>query len=126
MKKFPITLALIIAGCMALPTLSSAQEAREGGRRGAQNPEAQLKMMKETLTLTDEQTEKVKAALAKNQEKQKALRDNKDLSQEDRRAKMREIYQGMEEDLKPILTPEQMTKWKEEREKRRAERANRQ
>ncbi|MGV3532959.1 MAG: hypothetical protein ACO1QR_11355 [Chthoniobacteraceae bacterium] len=108
---------------MALPTLSSAQE---GGRRGPQNPEAQLKAMKESLTLTDEQAGKVKEVLAKNQEKQKALREDKDLSQEDRRAKMREIYQGMEEQLKPILTPEQMAKYKEQREKRRAERANRQ
>jgi protein CpxP len=123
MKKFPITLALILAGCMALPTLSSAQE---GGRRGPQNAEAQVKALKESLTLTDEQATKIKEVFTKNQEKQKALREDTSLSQEDRRAKMREIFQGTEEQLKPILTAEQMAKYKEQREKRRAERANRQ
>ena len=78
--------------------------------------------MKETLNLSDEQAEKVKAVFAKNQEKLKALREDQSLSQDDRRTKMREIFQGMEEDLKPILTPEQQAKWKEEREKRRAQR----
>jgi Spy/CpxP family protein refolding chaperone len=127
MKKSPITLTLLLAGFIALPTLAFAQDAnREGGRRGPVNPEEQVKAMKENLKLTDEQAEKVKAILTKNQEKQKALREDKALSQDDRRAKMREIYSGMEEELKPILTPEQQTKWKEEREKRRAERAARQ
>ena len=43
----------------------------------------------------------------------------------DRRAKMREIFEKTEEQLKPILTAEQLAKYKEEREKHRAERANR-
>ena len=125
MKKSLIPLTLVVAGLLATPALVSAQDAKpEEGRRGQRTPEEQVKAMKETLKLTDEQVEKVKAVLAKNQEKVKALRDDTALSQEDRRAKMRELYQGMDEELKPILTPEQQTKWKEEREKRRAQRAN--
>jgi protein CpxP len=126
MKKSLIPLTLVVAGLLATPALVSAQDAApEGGRRGQRaTPEEQVKAMKETLKLTDEQVEKVKAVLAKNQEKIKALREDTALSQEDRRAKMRELSQGMDEELKPILTPEQQTKWKEEREKRRAQRAN--
>jgi Spy/CpxP family protein refolding chaperone len=125
MKKSLIPLTLVVASLLAAPALVSAQDAKpEAGRRGPRTPEEQVKAMKETLKLTDEQADKVKAVLAKNQEKVKALRDDTALSQDDRRAKMRELYQGMDEELKPILTPEQQTKWKEEREKRRAQRTN--
>jgi Spy/CpxP family protein refolding chaperone len=120
MKKSLLTLALAVTSFVSLPTLASAQDA---DRRGPRTPEEQLKAMKENLKLSDEQVEKLKPVLAKNQEKVKALREDQSLSQDDRRTKMRELYQGMEEELKPILTPEQQTKWKEEREKRRAQRS---
>jgi Spy/CpxP family protein refolding chaperone len=120
MKKSLIVIALAAAGLLATPAIVSAQA--QGGPRGGRTPEEQVKAMKETLNLSDEQVEKVKAVLTKNQEKLKALREDQSLSQEDRRAKMREVFQGIDEELKPILTPEQQTKWKEEREKRRAQR----
>lgn len=122
MKKLPIVITVAALALVAAPSLVSAQDANQGGRRGQRTPEEQVKAMKETLKLSDEQAEKVKAVFAKNQEKLKALREDQSLSQEDRRTKMRDIFQGIEEELKPILTPEQMTKWKEEREKRRGQR----
>ncbi|MHA3774734.1 hypothetical protein ACXR0O_24695 [Verrucomicrobiota bacterium sgz303538] len=122
MKKLPIVITVAALALVAAPSLVSAQDANQGARRGQRTPEEQVKAMKETLKLSDEQAEKVKAVFAKNQEKMKALREDQSLSQEDRRTKMREMFQSIEEELKPILTPEQMTKWKEEREKRRAQR----
>jgi Spy/CpxP family protein refolding chaperone len=90
--------------------------------RGRQTPEERVKALKESLKLTDEQAEKIKAVLAKNQEKMKALREDTSLSQEDRRAKMRENAEAVDAEIKPILTPEQQAKYKEEQEKRRAAR----
>ncbi len=82
-------------------------------------------MMKEHLGLTDEQAAKIKAILEKNhagnQEKLKAIREDQSLSREDKGKKMREIMEATMEEIKPILTPEQQTKWKEEMEKRRTE-----
>ena len=125
MKQSFIPLIAIAAGILLAPEFASAQDAnREGNRRAPRSPEEQVKAMKETLQLSDEQVDKVKAVLTKNQEKFKALREDQALSQEDRRAKMREAFQAMDEELKPILTPEQQAKWKEEREKRRAQRGN--
>ena len=121
MKK-SIVLTLSLAALFAVPALVSAQEPG----RGARTPEERVKALKESLKLTDEQAEKLKAVFAKNQEKTKAIRENQSLSQEDRRAKMREANDALEAEVKPILTPEQQTKWKEETEKRRAERAKRQ
>ncbi len=121
MKTTHLVSSLALAALLASPIFASAQE--QGERRGSRSPEEQVKAMKESLKITDEQAEKLKPVFAKVQEKQKALRDDTNLSQEDRRSKMREIYAGVGEELKPILTPEQLAKWKEEREKRRAERA---
>ena len=121
MKKPSIIVTIALAGLLAAPATILAQA--EGQQR--RTPEEQVKALKESLKLTDEQAEKIKAIFAKGQEKRRALREDQNLSQEDRRAKMREIQTAQEEEIKPILTPEQQTKWKEELEKRRAERANR-
>jgi len=121
MKKSSLILSLALAGLFATPVLLSAQDQNQP--RGPRSAEEQIKALKESLKLNDEQVEKLKPVFAKLQEKQKALRDDTSVSQEDRRTKMRELYQGLEEELKPILTPEQLAKWKEEREKRRAQRA---
>ena len=88
-----------------------------GGQRGDR-----LAMMKETLGLTPEQVEKIKPLLEKDREKLLALREDTTTSREQKGEKMREILKSSMETIKPILTPEQVEKWKAEMEKRRAER----
>jgi Spy/CpxP family protein refolding chaperone len=124
MKVSPLILSVAIFGLIASPAVVYGQA--ENQRRGARSPEEQIKMLKENLTLTDEQVEKLKPIFAKQQDKSKALRDDQNLSQDDRRAKMREIYQGTQAEVQAILTPEQQTKYKEYQEKRRAERGGNQ
>ena len=121
MKITTTLLTLAFAALLAVPSLQ-AQDAKPGERRGGgrQDPAERLKMMKEGLALTDEQSKKVEAVLAKTQEKSKELRDNKDLAQEDRRAKMGELRKAEAEELKGILTPEQQEKAKKMREERAA------
>ena len=122
MKKTLFVYSLALAGLVIAPTFASAQEER----RGPRTPEERIAALKETLKLTDEQVEKVKPIFAKNQEKSRALREDQNLSREDRRAKMQELNKALEDELKPILTPEQQAKYKEEAEKRRQQRAQRQ
>ena len=43
--------------------------------------------------------------------KLRELRDEKDLSRQDRLAKLKELRQGLDAKVKPILTPEQLEKW---------------
>ena len=121
MKKSLFVYSLALAGLVIAPTVASAQEER----RGPRTPEERIAALKETLKLTDEQVEKVKPIFAKNQEKSRALREDQNLSREDRRAKMQELNKALEDELKPILTPEQQAKYKEEAEKRRQQRAQR-
>ena len=88
-----------------------------GGPRGDR-----LEMMKEKLSLMPEQVEKIKPILEKDRAKLMALREDATLSREQKGEKMREILKSSMEEIRPILTPEQVEKWKAEMEKRRAER----
>ena len=88
-----------------------------GGPRGDR-----LEMMKEKLSLMPEQVEKIKPILEKDRAKLMALREDATLSREQKGEKMREILKSSMEEIRPILTPEQIEKWKAEMEKRRAER----
>ena len=87
-----------------------------GGPRGDR-----LAMMKETLGLTDEQVAKIKPLLEKDREKIMALREDAALSREQKAEKMKEIIAASTEQIKPILTPEQLEKWKAQMEKRKQE-----
>src|SRR5258708_39824636 len=77
-------------------------------RGGMRDPMA---MMKEQLSLTDDQIEKIKPILKDRQEKMTALRGDTSLSQEDRRAKMKEIIDASNAKIKPILTADQKEKF---------------
>jgi Spy/CpxP family protein refolding chaperone len=80
-----------------------------------------MEMLTEALTLTPEQSAKIKPLVERDREKIAALRDDQSLSQEDRRTKMREISRSRMEEIRAILTPEQQEKFKSVMEKRRAE-----
>jgi Spy/CpxP family protein refolding chaperone len=63
------------------------------------------------LDLTDDQKTKVKPIIEDMQKQGAEVRKDTSLSQEDRRAKMKEIRDAASTQLKDILTPEQFAKW---------------
>ncbi len=63
------------------------------------------------LDLTDDQKAKVQPILDAQREKARAIMQDDSLSQDDKRAKMKEIRDDTNAQLKPILTPEQFQKW---------------
>lgn len=94
-------------------------ERRPGGPGGERGD--RLAMMKEQLGLTPEQVEKIKPILEKDREKLQALRADTATTREQKGEKLREIITAEMEQIKPILTPEQVEKWKAVQEKRREE-----
>jgi len=68
-----------------------------------------LEQLTKELTLTADQTPKVKAALEARDQKMKDLRADTSLSQEDRRAKMKTIRDDFTTAMKGILTADQFT-----------------
>ncbi len=121
MKKLLTVLTLSLGGLLIAPMQSQAQDAKpaDGGAR-----RDRVAMMKENLGLSDEQVAKIKPIVEADREKMKALREDTTTSQEDKRAKFMEIFKAQEEKIKPILTPEQQEKWKEQMAKMAERRAN--
>lgn len=121
MKIVKILLSTLALGCALSAPLAFAQEGekappqekRERGPRGGMNPAERVKMMKEHLGLSDEQVTKITAIVEEGAKAVKALRDNKEISQEDRRSKMGELRKAEMEKIKAVLTPEQTKKAEE-------------
>lgn len=74
--------------------------------------------MKTRLGLTDEQSAKFEKSRKETAEKMKALREDKNMSEEKKREQMKEIMKNQKESMKSILTEEQMQKMKEGRKHR--------
>jgi Spy/CpxP family protein refolding chaperone len=118
LNKTLMIAALVAGSVFAAEVAVRAQDATNtppaGGRPGG--PGARGRMNFETiatqLALTDEQKTKAKPIFEEMQQKMMALRQDTTLSQEDRRAKMKEIRDAATAKLKEVpLTQEQLDKW---------------
>ena len=107
---------------MACASLATAQDNKDskssGGQGGGQgrgrgmSVDARMERLTTELSLTDAQKPKVKAVLEDTQKKMRELRDDSSLSQDQRREKFTALREEESKALKPILTPEQMEKYK--------------
>lgn len=70
-----------------------------------------LQEISKSLDLSAEQKQKLRPIFREQAGKLRELRDDKDLSRQDRLAKLKELRQGLDAKVKPILTPEQLEKW---------------
>lgn len=111
--------ALLLGGLSPIGA-QEADKPRERGERRAQfSPDERVAKLKESLAITDEQAAKLKTVFEAEREKMNALRSDTSLSHEDRRKKSRELMRSTFEDgVRPVLTPEQLAKWKEIRDQR--------
>jgi Spy/CpxP family protein refolding chaperone len=93
---------------VAFNNLATAQEAKEGKKKGMPTVEQQMERMTEALKLTDEQKPKVEAVLKDMAKKREDLRD---VPQDERRDKARALRDEQDKKMKEILTPEQYEKY---------------
>lgn len=119
-------LALLTLG--ALVALSPSTTAQDAPKEGAkpQRPAAQpgvrrdrVDVMAEQLKLTDDQKKQLQTIFKEDAEKMRALRQNTALSREDRQAKLKEIRDASETQVKKVLTTEQWEKWQKQQAERR-------
>jgi periplasmic protein CpxP/Spy len=88
-------------------------------RRRMMNPEEQLNRLAKDLNLTDDQKGQVKPLLEDRHEKMQKLFTDESLSQEDRRAKMREIFEASNKKIRDVLNDDQKKKFDEMQTRRR-------
>jgi periplasmic protein CpxP/Spy len=85
--------------------------AGEGRGRGMMSPEAMLDHMSKELNLTDDQKTKIKPIL---EEQSKQMQDaRQSTSDQDPRAKMKQIHENTMSQIRPILTSDQQKKFDE-------------
>lgn len=125
MKHLKLTLSIAATALLTLPTFSVAADEKPEGKRpggpgGRFSPEERLKRMTDTLGLTQEQQDKIKAIMGKGSDEMKALREKgrENLTEEDK-TKMKEFITKQMEEIGAVLTPEQKEKWKTEMANRR-------
>ena len=68
-------------------------------------------MLKQNLSLSDDQTSQVKTIFEDSRTKMEALRSNSSLSQDDRRSQMMSLRKAENDKIDAILTPDQKTKY---------------
>ena len=78
----------------------------------APDPQRQAEFLTKKLNLTADQTAKVEPILASHDQQVQALRDNQQLTPQDRHQQMRSINQQTEQQMAGVLTPDQLTQLK--------------
>jgi Spy/CpxP family protein refolding chaperone len=73
--------------------------------------DARLKGMSQTLTLTDDQKQKIKPILEEEMKKVEEMQQDRNIPPADRMKKFREAREASQDKIKPILTAEQQQKF---------------
>ena len=102
------TLIGVIQPVLAEPTGSNNRTEKRGGRQGGKHNRME-KMAKE-LGLTATQKTRLQAIMTQTRSQSKAVRDNKSLSQTQKREKVRAIHQASRQRMSDVLTTEQRNK----------------
>ncbi len=119
--KLVIAAIAVLATCTGLAHVASAEEApAKGPQRGnvacgcvmgkQMNADSHLSKMATCLGLSEDQKAKIKPILETNFKEMQALRADKNLTRQQRRAKMQELRVKLHDQIKPLLTPEQNSK----------------
>jgi Spy/CpxP family protein refolding chaperone len=114
---FGLVAALAVPATLAKSQATPSAQAvgREKGMHGGG-----LQAAVESLNLTDEQKAKVKDIFADAKTKGQAVSSDTSLSDEQKKAKMKELHSGIMAKLNEVLTPEQQTELKSKMEAAKA------
>lgn len=85
----------------------------EGHGHGMMNADAMLDHMSKELSLTDDQKAKIKPILDEQMKQMQDARQSSSTSDQDRRAKMKQIHENTMSQIRPILTSDQQKKLEE-------------
>jgi hypothetical protein len=86
---------------------------QEGKEKRKANSEERIQKMKTRLSLTDDQVAKMKAGRTEMAEKMKSLREDKSLSDDQKKEQFKELRKKQKDSMKSILTEDQLKKLQE-------------
>lgn len=103
-------MVVALAAPLALAQSPAAPAPQAAGKEMGMHDKLQAAL--DSLNLTDDQKAKVKDILADTKTKRQALVSDTSLNEEQKKAKMKELHEGMMAKLNEVLTPEQQTELK--------------
>lgn len=98
-----------------LPATPPTEQREHHGRAGGMRDN--IKRMTKELNLTADQQTQIEAISQQTREAMKALRNDSSLSEDQRKAKGRDLMKSSEDQIRDLLTPEQKAKAQELRQK---------
>ncbi len=113
-----LTLPAAFAQTENAPSGATGQGEHKHGDRMARHQQMEDQMAKE-LNLTDAQRAELKTFHEQQKAKMDAIRDNDQLTREEKRAQMKSLMEERKAKMNSVLTAEQKTKWKELRKEHR-------
>lgn len=114
-----LALAVVLGGSAAYAQMGQGGGYGQGGygqgqgQRQPMSADQRLEMLTKQLNLTSDQQQQIKPILENESQQMQSLHSDTSLSQQDRMSKMQEIRENTNSQIKPILTPDQQTKWQQ-------------
>ena len=114
MKKLTsllLTLALFVPAALFAQSEGAGGVGGPAGRHGMPSVDDQLEHLSQKLDLTDAQKPQVKAVLQGQRDQMRQLMQNSSGSNDDNRAKMREVHEKANAKIRGLLTDDQKDKF---------------
>ena len=98
---------------------SGSNDGDHKGRNERMSPDKQLGHLAETLNLTDDQKSQIRPILEDRRQKMQSIRADNSLAAEDKRAKMRGVFDNSNGKIRAVLNDTQKQKFDEMQQQRR-------
>jgi periplasmic protein CpxP/Spy len=109
----------ILAAAPHAQDQSNTEQHRESAHRREADPQRQVNMLTKRLNLTDEQKNQILPILTDRKQQMKSIHEDTSLSQQDRRAKVRSIFEDSNAKIKAVLNDDQKQKYDQMQQQRR-------
>jgi protein CpxP len=114
-----VALGLSMYGAQVSAQSGPSSDKGHGARRQRMSPDQQLERLSSTLNLTDAQQGQLRPILEATHQKTESLRSDSTLSQQDRRSKMRSLFEESNNQIRAVLNSDQQKKFDEIQQRRR-------
>ncbi len=114
-----LVLGLALCGSQASAQGGPSESGHKGhGQHMGMGPDQQLQRLSETLKLTDDQKGQIKPILEDRHQKMESMHSDSSLSEQDKRNKMRSIFEDSNNKIRAVLNDDQKQKFDQMQQRR--------
>ncbi|MGI8961459.1 MAG: hypothetical protein ACR2IV_17200 [Bryobacteraceae bacterium] len=109
----------VLAAAPQTQDQSNTEQHKQSSHRHQADPQQQVNRLGKRLNLTDDQKSQLLPILTDRQQQMKSMHEDSSLSQQDRRTKMRSLWEGSDAKIKAVLNDDQKQKYDQMQQQRR-------